>query len=528
MAGRVRNLLNRDGRYFARLVIPKELRPFMDGKTELRTPLGPDYRTALKMLPGAVAALQHNIALGERRAVAAGMKSVTVGRYPLAADQIALRNYNARLAQDEALRNAGPQWASVPVDDGLAAQLRRGIAGQLSDAELAELVEHRVERFRQIGNTTAELGSDEWRTLARAVCISEYEALERIAERDEGDFSGRPSNPMLANVRPEPDPLPPVSLKGLLTDYIATKKLVGKAKGTEKRWTPVFTDLVKFIGHNDARRLTKQNLMEWRDDRLKTLSPKTVSDVYLASVRTVLNWARTNDKLPANVAQDVRQEVPKKVRGREKGFTDKEATAILIAARDYVPAITDNPATMELRQTTAAKRWAPALCAFSGARVTEVTQLRKEDFRKEGETHVMRITPDAGTVKAGDYRDVPLHPQLIDMGFIDFLDASPAGPLFFRDTKGRNPVTASQMVAGRVSGWLQDAGLIPAGVQPNHGWRHRFKTVGEEEGISRRTLDAIQGHAGKTAGDDYGDVTLKARKAAIDRLPRFDLAPIPV
>lgn len=55
MAGKVRNLLNRDGRYFARLVIPKELRPFMDRKTELRTPLGPDYRAALKKLPGAVA-----------------------------------------------------------------------------------------------------------------------------------------------------------------------------------------------------------------------------------------------------------------------------------------------------------------------------------------------------------------------------------------------------------------------------------------------------------------------------------------
>ncbi|TPJ72443.1 hypothetical protein FJ419_28000 [Mesorhizobium sp. B2-6-2] len=52
MAGRVRNLLNRNGRYFARLVIPKELRPYMDGRTELRTALGPDYRTALKALPG--------------------------------------------------------------------------------------------------------------------------------------------------------------------------------------------------------------------------------------------------------------------------------------------------------------------------------------------------------------------------------------------------------------------------------------------------------------------------------------------
>jgi len=145
-----------------------------------------------------------------------------------------LRNYHDRLAQDEALRNAGPHWSSVPVDDGLAAQLRRGIAGQLSDAELAELVEHRIARFRQVGNTTAELGTDEWRTLARAICISEYEALARVVERDEGDFSGTPSHPMLANAQAEPDPLPPVSMKGLLADYTAAKKLVGKAKGTQK------------------------------------------------------------------------------------------------------------------------------------------------------------------------------------------------------------------------------------------------------------------------------------------------------
>jgi integrase len=512
--------LNRNGRYFARLVVPKELRPFIEGKTELRSPLGPDYRTALRRLPSEVALLQHEISLAERRAVETGQRKVTVGRYPLAPDQIALRNYKSRLAFDDSARN-DYRYASVGVDDLLVAKLREGVAGRLSDTDLVELIGNRIERFRHLGNTTAEVGSDEWRALARAMCISEYEALARVAERDEGDFAGTPSHPMLADAKSEPDSLPPVPLKGLLADYIAAKKLVGKAKGTEKRWTPVFTDLAKFVRHNDARRLTKQNLIEWRDARLKTLSPKTVSDVYLAAVRTVLNWAKANDRLPTNVAQDVRQEVPKKGRTREKGFTDREAEAILRAARDYVPAITDNPATMELPQTTAAKRWVPFLCAFSGARVTEITQLRKQDFRTEGEMQVMRITPEAGTVKAGSYRDVPLHPQLIEMGFLELLAALPNGPLFYRHGNGRDPIKAARAIAGRVSDWLQGAGLIPKGVQPNHGWRHRFKTVGEEEGISRRTLDAIQDHAPRTAGDDYGDITLKARQTAVDRFPFY-------
>jgi hypothetical protein len=383
---------------------------------------------------------QHEIALGERRAVAAGDRKVTVGRYPLAPDQIALRNYHDRLEQDEALRNRGPAWASVSIDDGFVAQLRRGMAGLLPDDELAELVENRIERFRQIGNTTAERGTEEWRIVARSVCISEYEALCHVAERDQGDFNGTPSHPLIVNAIPPADELPPVSLTGLLTDYIAAKQLVGKAKGAGKRWAPVFADLKKFIGHNDARRLTKQNLIDWRDTRLKTLSPKTVADVYLASVRTVLSWAVTNDRLDSNVAEKVRQEVPKKSLPREKGFTLPEAITILRTARDYQPKVSDNPANAEAPQTTAAKRWVPILCAHTGARVAELTQLRKQDIRKEGDTYVMRITADAGTVKAGGYRDVPLHPQLVDLGFTDFVNASPDGPLFYRATKGSTPL----------------------------------------------------------------------------------------
>lgn len=60
-------------------------------------------------------------------------------------------------------------------------------------------------------------------------------------------------------------------------------------------------------------------------------------------------------------------------------------------------------------------------------------------------------------------------------------------------------------------------------VAPNHGWRHRFKTVGIEAGISPRILDAIQGHAPRTAGDAYGEVSLRAMAEAVARLTRYAL-----
>lgn len=513
MAGKVRNLLDRDGRYFARLVVPVELREFV-GRTELRKPLGPDWREALKKLPGAVALLQHEIALAERQAVAAGAKKVTVGRYPLADDQIALRNYTDRLAQDEAARNAGPQWASSPIDDGFVAQLRRGIAGQLTDAELADLVGHRIDRFRKIGNTTAAPGTDEWRTLARAICISEYEALSRVTERDEGDFTGKPAHPLIANAAPVVWK-EPVSLKGLLEGYLKVLERGGQGKGARRNWTTPFDKLVTFLGHDDAARLTRENLLEWREALSETLSAKTIKDVYLAGVRAVLTWAKENGKIDDNPAADVRVRTPKAIRTREKGFTDAEALAILKLSRTYKPGAKEGP-TM-----TAVKQWLPILCAFTGARVAEIAQLRKEDVRQDGETAVIRITPDAGSVKTSVYRDVPLHQQIIDQGFLAFVKAAKDGPLF-HDLLA-DPYEGARRNGNRLSAWLAEKKVIPEGVQPNHAWRHRFKTIGREAEISDRVLDAIQGHAARTAGDSYGDVTIATKKKAIDRLKPYPL-----
>lgn len=63
------------------------------------------------------------------------------------------------------------------VDDLLVQGLRDAMAGKLNDVELAALIGPKIERFRAAGNLTAEAGSDEWRQIARALCVAEYEAL---------------------------------------------------------------------------------------------------------------------------------------------------------------------------------------------------------------------------------------------------------------------------------------------------------------------------------------------------------------
>jgi len=170
------------------------------------------------------------------------------------------------------------------------------------------------------------------------------------------------------------------------------------------------------------------------------------------------------------------------------------------------------------------KRWAPIICAFTGARVSEIMQLRREDVREVGGRWVIRITPAAGTVKAGGYRDVPLHRQIIHEGFADFVQAAEPGPLFHSATDPEKFRRAAMTMSSKLSEWLRLSELTPEGLQPNHAWRHRLETTCRELGISDRVADAIQGHSGRTASDNYGDVTLQTKIDAIDRLPDYKIA----
>jgi integrase len=521
MAGKIRHLKERNGRYSARLVVPKQLRQFV-GKTELEIQLGPDRRQALARLPSAVTALQHRIGLAERKALSLVGASSEDARYPLSAEQIAHRQYQSLVDFDLEIRQHDHRYAHLEVDADDARPYRDGYAGKLSDEELDALVGHRIERFRIRGNTAVAKGSPEWRALAISICAAVYEALARRQERNEGDFNGTPGHPLIANATATEESPEPVCLRTLLDDYLKELERNGRGLGARKRWPLVFEDLAKFIGHKDATRLTKQNLIEWRDAKLDGLSPKTVADVYLASVRAVLRWAGENGRIPTDPSSGVKVKKVRRVQNREKGFRDDEALAILKSSRAYVPVVPSNPANREAPQTTAAKKWAPLLCAFSGARIVEITQLRKQDVRKERDIYVIRITPEAGSVKTGQYRDVPLHRQLIDLGFLDFVRAAPDGPLF-HSSGAERALQGARTTAGRLSQWLQSCGVIPEGVSPNHGWRHRFKTIGQEVEISDRVLDAVQGHAPRTAGDNYGDVTIATKKKAIDKLPRYDL-----
>lgn len=127
--------------------------------------------------------------------------------------------------------------------------------------------------------------------------------------------------------------------------------------------------------------------------------------------------------------------VPKPIRLRARDLTDDEALLILTAAAS-------EPVGRISREHAAARRWIPWLCAYGGARVNEMTQLRGCDFRVENGIPLIRITPEAGSIKTGLRRDVLLHPHLVEQGFPAYVHARGDGPLFYDSAAARNWTSA--------------------------------------------------------------------------------------
>lgn len=347
------------------------------------------------------------------------------------------------------------------------------------------------------------------------------EALEARSRQASGDYSPdliaarfpdweAPSQPRATRGAAK------VSLTGLVEDWWAEAKAAGRTVSTYESYRSVFTRLADFLGHDDAQMVTPADLVRFKDHRLaQGVSPKTVGDSDLSAFRSVFQWAVDNIKVDVNPAEKVRVKRPKQTVRRSKAFTADEAKAILSHSLGHTRG-------REHVKTYAAKRWVPWLCAYTGARLGEMVQLRKQDLRQEGDIWVVTITPEAGTVKDKEVREVVLHAHLIDLGFPAFVKAAPAGYLFLDVASGKDIRGRWRTTKNRVREFAREV-VKDSDVAPNHGWRHLFKTVGREAGIADSVLDAICGHAAKTIGGSYGDVTLRTQAEAIAKFPRFEV-----
>lgn len=343
-------------------------------------------------------------------------------------------------------------------------------------------------------------------------------------KRSEGDYRADPSADRFPSLDVLHKPAgAKVTLSGLFEIWKKEHLANGGSPRTPRDHQQKIEALIVFQGHDDAERVDPRKIVEWTEHLRHEggLEAKTVNDKYLSAVRAVFGIGVQKFLLKASPVRDVRVTVPKRTRTRPPGFTDAEAEQILKAAL----LAETNPHMCEWsEQNRVACRWVPWICAYSGARVGEIAQLRSEDFKDERGIPYFVITPEAGSVKTGEYRNVPLHPHLVDLGLLDFVGSSGPGPLFYvpNNRKRKEGNTQAQNVSGKVGSWVREiVKVTDVRLQPNHAWRHRFKSVGRIVDVGSEYLDVIQGHEDGRASTDYGEHPISALYREIQKFPRY-------
>lgn len=304
-------------------------------------------------------------------------------------------------------------------------------------------------------------------------------------------------------------------------DAYATE--AGLAAKTKRSWKSMLTVLTVFVGHDDLARLTARNMIDWKDHLLKegpdgvNLHGKTVRNGYLGSVKALLNYAVQQQRLSVNVAQLVTVRVAKKKNQREKGFTHEEATQILTAT------LAPPPRALSA-ENAAARRCIPWICAYTDARVNEITQLLPSDLTIVRGHSVLRI--DAEASKTSEYRNVPLHEHLIEDGFLEYVASRGKRPLFYEPSRSRGGQDAGlhfRKTGERLAAWIrsEDVGVTDRRVAPNHGWRHRFSSMARHVNMHVDVQNIFQGHSGDKVASDYGDAWIETAYFEIMKIPRY-------
>ncbi|MCK7615225.1 tyrosine-type recombinase/integrase [Roseibium sediminicola] len=532
MAGKIRYFHEDKNGYFARRRVPTDIKDQI-GKEFFMKALGTGKREAIEKLPAALVEFQATIDDARKRRLAsrenAGGSEVEQTPFrQLTANQIAAKWYLSRIESDNAWRNSDARYARQGTfDEDRIQTLKSILAGTADDNELLEAFGDEYRVLKRMGHATADAGTQEWRSFVRTLASGELERLRYTLALDEGTPPPEPPKwlaeaiEQLKKPAPTETALEPVSIRLLFERWRKISRGSDEETSTCRRYRPAIESLIAFVGHNDAQRITNKDVAAWVEHLInnENKAHSTVKKVHLTAVSGMLHWASDNGLIEP-VQIKTRLKIPRQQLNRSKGYTEEEVTQILRAAQAYAP----SAQSKESMHLSNAKRWLPWLIAFTGARIGELAQLRKEDVSERDGIRFLLLTPEAGTIKSGQFREVPLHPQLIELGFLKFVDASKSGPLFHGQAKnGTTSRQPAENTGKRLAAWLRAEGLTPDGVAPNHGFRHRFKTISIELGLPGRVVDAMQGHASGRAADNYGDVTLAAKFKAVAQLPSISL-----
>jgi integrase len=270
-----------------------------------------------------------------------------------------------------------------------------------------------------------------------------------------------------------------------------------------------------------------QLIAKAKAEGLPCITPATISNK-LRAVSSVMSYAVRMEYIKQNPIIEggfLRERAMAKRRAaiKERNYYDSEELTAIFASPIY-SAATWTPPRADFGR---AWYWMPLLMYYTGARLEELAQLELRDVRREASGPYLSILNtegeedgERGVKNAGSRRNIPLHPDLISLGLLAYVESLPSEsrlfPKLLKDPKGYFGTNFGR----RWADYLRSTVKLKTTVSPSHGFRHTFKTLCRAARIPEDVQDAITGHAGGSAvARNYGAMPLSRKAEEIARFP---------
>lgn len=300
------------------------------------------------------------------------------------------------------------------------------------------------------------------------------------------------------------------------------------SKSTLREFEAAAKEFKKIVRKRPAD-LERLDIAAYRDKLISNKLARSTVSKKVGFISTMLQAAYDGGHLSQNVARGLRIPKAKVPDITRRAFTTQELKRIFTS-----------PVYTQKKRTRAcggeAMAWIPLIALATGARLEEICQLRVDDIIFDSEHGpLLRITDEGegqSLKTASSRRIIPIHTNLIGAGLLEYHEAIREKeyvwlfPHLEPDHDGRRGGTFGQ----GFSRWLrssQGCCILDRRVV-FHSFRHTFKTLCRESGLSEELHDALTGHAGQTVGRTYGHMPISALVEAVSRIrfpiefPRID------
>ena len=245
------------------------------------------------------------------------------------------------------------------------------------------------------------------------------------------------------------------------------------------------------------------------DDKISITSVKK----YLRAFKEFMFFCKQRRYIPESFNDDVL--IPKrKTNNKIDGFTNDELKMIF------------NPSFYPKKHNIyhPCRYWVPLIALYTGMRLNEICQLYLDDIKYENRVWYISITDthDNQHIKnEQSRRNVPIHPKLIEMGFIEYIREVRKNKKerVFETLK----YSKKNHFANAVSGWFARYMTEIKVKQPNkvfHSFRHTVKPHLRDAGIAQEYQNAICGWSGTDIGELVygGQIPIKKLYEEISKL----------